>query len=108
MRIGDVSRRTRKLVTKAGRRDYRIVGLIAKRCVSKRIDCETVRIEKVLNPLILILCLVSACSSLFAQRPSWQPSPGHPQVPIWPGTPPDAKFGPPPNTETTEPGEVDN
>lgn len=34
----------------------------------------------------------------------WQPSPGHTQVPIWPGNPPDAEFGPPPNTETTENG----
>src|SRR5436190_16299568 len=57
----------------------------------------------------LILCLVFASSGLFAQTPGWQPSPGHTQIPIWPGTPPDAQFGPPANTETTpEPGEVDN
>jgi acetyl esterase/lipase len=62
----------------------------------------------VLKPLIHALCVVFASSSLFAQKPGWQPSPGHTQVPIWPGTPPDAPFGPPANTETTEPGEVDN
>src|SRR5436190_15309947 len=57
----------------------------------------------------LILCLVFASSGLFAQTPGWQPSPGHTQVPIWPGTAPDAQFGPPSNTETVpEPGEVDN
>ncbi len=59
--------------------------------------------------LIFALCVVFASNRLFAQKPGWQPSPGHAQVPIWPGTAPDARFGPPPNTETTpEPGEVDN
>jgi acetyl esterase/lipase len=44
-----------------------------------------------------------------AQQTVWQPSPGHTQVPIWPGTPPDAEFGPRANTETMpEPGEIDN
>src|SRR6266516_1639927 len=62
-----------------------------------------------MRPLIFALCVVFASSSLFAQKLGWQPSPGHTQVPIWPGTPPDAQFGAPANTETTpEPGEVDN
>ena len=61
-----------------------------------------------MKPLIIALCIVSASSSLFAQKPGWQPSPGHTQVPIWPGTAPDAQFGPPTNTEKTELGEVDN
>ena len=57
----------------------------------------------------LTLFLVFAAGGVFAQKPGWQPSPGHTQVPIWPGTPPDAQFGPPPNTETApEPGEIDN
>ncbi|MGA8025548.1 MAG: alpha/beta hydrolase [Bryobacteraceae bacterium] len=54
------------------------------------------------------LLVVFACASLSAQKPGWQPSPGHTQLPIWPGTPPDAQFGPPANTETSEAGEVDN
>ena len=59
--------------------------------------------------LIFALCVVFAAGGLFAQKPGWQPSPGHTQVPIWPGTVPDAQFGPPANQETTpEPGEVDN
>jgi len=63
----------------------------------------------VTKPLIFALCFVSACASQFAQKPGWQPSPGHTQTPIWPGQPPDAQFGPPPNTETSpEPGAVDN
>lgn len=61
------------------------------------------------RPLLFALCFVCACASLFAGKPGWNPSPGHTQVPIWPGTPPDAQFGPPPNTETMpEPGEIDN
>jgi acetyl esterase/lipase len=62
-----------------------------------------------MRPSIFALCVVFAASSLFAQKTGWQPSPGHAQVPIWPATPPDAQFGPPPNSETMpEPGEVDN
>ncbi len=58
---------------------------------------------------IFVLCIVFAPSGLFAQKPGWQPSPGHTQVPLWPSTAPDAQFGPPANTETMpEPGEVDN
>jgi len=64
----------------------------------------------VTKALIFALGLIFAFGSLSAQKnPSWQPSPGHTQVPIWPGTAPDAQFGPAANTETTpEPGEVDN
>ena len=63
----------------------------------------------VMKLLICALCVVFASSNLFAQKPGWQPSPGHTQEPIWPGTAPDAQFGPPLNTETVpEPGEVDN
>lgn len=62
-----------------------------------------------IKPTRFALWFVFACASLLAQKPGWQPSPGHTQVPIWPGTPPDSQFGPPPNTETVpEPGEVDN
>src|SRR6202142_3491822 len=38
-----------------------------------------------MKPLILALFAVSAC----AQKPVWQPSPGHTQVPMWPGAAPD-------------------
>lgn len=37
------------------------------------------------------LCLFLACSGLQTQAATWQPSPGHTQLPLWPGTPPDAK-----------------
>src|SRR5208337_4984477 len=62
-----------------------------------------------MKPLIFALCVVFAFGGLRAQTPAWQPSPGHTQVPIWPGAVPDAQFGPPANTEKVpEPGEVDN
>jgi acetyl esterase/lipase len=55
------------------------------------------------------LSLVLASIDLSAQKPVWQPSPGHAQVPLWPGEAPDAQFGPPANTEMMpEPGEIDN
>ncbi len=43
---------------------------------------------------ILVLfaaAVVVASGSLNAQTPGWQPSPGHTQVPIWPGAAPDAQ-----------------
>jgi acetyl esterase/lipase len=44
-----------------------------------------------MKPLIFALCVVFACGGLSAQTPVWQPSPGHTQVPIWPGAVPDAQ-----------------
>jgi acetyl esterase/lipase len=40
--------------------------------------------------LIFAGCLICVCGDLSAQKLDWQPSPGHTQVRIWPGTPPDA------------------
>jgi len=63
----------------------------------------------VIKLLVFVLCVPFGCISLPAQNPRWQPSAGHTQLPIWPKAPPDAQFGPPPNTETMpEPGEIDN
>jgi acetyl esterase/lipase len=42
---------------------------------------------------ILAFCAAFACTSLNAQTTIWQPSPGHTQIPIWPGAAPDAKNG---------------
>ena len=41
--------------------------------------------------LIFAFCVVLGSSGLSAQTPSWEPSPGHTQVPIWPGAVPDAR-----------------
>ena len=43
------------------------------------------------KPLYLALFVVSGVLALGAQRASWQPSPGHTQLPIWPSTVPDAQ-----------------
>ena len=40
---------------------------------------------------IFVLSVVFMCGVLQAQQTAWQPSPGHTQVPIWPGTVPDAQ-----------------
>src|SRR5947207_15903129 len=48
-----------------------------------------------MKTLILVLCLVFAFRDLTAQdsvrKFTWQPSPGHSQIPIWPGVPPHAQ-----------------
>jgi acetyl esterase/lipase len=54
-----------------------------------------------MKPLIFALCVVFACGGLNAQTPGWQPSPGHMQVPIWPGAVPDARPVAGPETTTT-------
>ena len=41
--------------------------------------------------LILAVWIVFAVAGLRAQTAQWQPSPGHAQIPIWPGTAPDAQ-----------------
>jgi hypothetical protein len=44
-----------------------------------------------MKPLLLALYVVFASGRLGAQQTAWQPSPGHTQVPIWPGAVPDAQ-----------------
>ena len=44
-----------------------------------------------MKPLIFVLSVVFAFGGLSAQQTAWQPSPGHTQVPIWPGAVPDAQ-----------------
>ncbi|HVB87069.1 MAG TPA: alpha/beta hydrolase [Candidatus Dormibacteraeota bacterium] len=40
---------------------------------------------------VLALCAAFACCTLHAKTPVWQPTPGHTQIPIWPGAVPDAQ-----------------
>jgi acetyl esterase/lipase len=42
-----------------------------------------------MKPLIVVLCVVFVSGGLSALTTTWQPSPGHRQVPIWPGRVPD-------------------
>lgn len=43
-----------------------------------------------MRTLLLALCalLIAAIAHASDRPPTWQPSPGHTQIPIWPGTPP--------------------
>jgi acetyl esterase/lipase len=54
----------------------------------------------------LLLASVGQASALGAQPAVWQPSPGHRQIPIWPGATPDASSVPGPESHT--PGAVTN
>lgn len=53
-----------------------------------------------MKSLHFALCVVFVLSRLNAQTPAWQPSPGHTQVPIWPGAVPDAQAVAGPETST--------
>lgn len=59
-----------------------------------------------MKPLLLAICTAFAFGGLSAQAPVWQPSPGHTQVPIWPGTPPDSQPLPGPETGSTAKNEL--
>ena len=43
-----------------------------------------------MKPLILAICVMCAPGALQARAAVWQPSPGHRQIPIWPGAVPEA------------------
>ncbi|MDW5265695.1 MULTISPECIES: alpha/beta hydrolase [Acidobacteriaceae] len=43
------------------------------------------------KPLLLALYTMFAFGALNAQTPTWQPTPGHVQIPIWLSTPPDPR-----------------
>ena len=47
-------------------------------------------------------CFLSACAVAHADTAVWQPAQGHQQIPLWPGTPPDA--GPLPGPEKIRAG----
>lgn len=49
-----------------------------------------------MKPLIFALVILSTLCGLNAQTDVWQPSPGHKQIPIWPGKVPDAQAVPGP------------
>ena len=60
-----------------------------------------------MKPVLFALYLVSALSTLSAQQPVWQPSPGHTQIPIWPGAAPDPQpVAGPENVETSGPNDL--
>jgi len=54
-----------------------------------------------MKPLIFALCVVFAFGGARAQTAAWQPSPGHTQIPIWPGAAPDAQPAAEPEIDAT-------
>jgi len=56
------------------------------------------RYHRLMKPLIFAVYVLFALRGLSAQTSTWQPSPGHTQVAIWPGTVPDAQRIGPENT----------
>jgi acetyl esterase/lipase len=59
-----------------------------------------------MRSLVSAFSVVVALGSLRAQTPSWQPSPGHTQVPLWPGAVPDARPAPDSESIATAPHPV--
>ena len=49
--------------------------------------------KPLLGALFVVFGVACACGGLSAQKSTWQPSPGHTQVPLWPGAVPDAGPG---------------
>jgi acetyl esterase/lipase len=57
--------------------------------------------------LNFVLCIVALCAvfesaGVSAQKPVWQPPPGHTQIPIWPGDVPDAQAATGPESMATD------
>jgi hypothetical protein len=53
------------------------------------------------NRLLILATLIGGSASLFAQKPAWQPAPGHLTLPLWPSGPPGASPNPAPEVDTT-------
>ena len=51
--------------------------------------------------LLILAALVGGSASLFAQKPAWQPGPGHLTLPLWPNGAPGAAPNPMPEVDTT-------
>lgn len=66
--------------------------------------CKAVEIE--MKSWVLAACVMVLCAGVNAEQSVWQPSAGHGQVPIWPGTPPDARPFTGPETVKTETKEL--
>jgi len=53
------------------------------------------------SALLLFTAIAAASMTLNAQKPAWQPAPGHLTLPLWPGIAPGAPANPPPEVDTT-------
>ncbi|HEY1901081.1 MAG TPA: alpha/beta hydrolase [Terracidiphilus sp.] len=59
-----------------------------------------------MKPLVFALWVVFAVGGPRAQIPAWEPSPGHTQMPIWPGVVPNARPATGPESATTDTKEL--
>jgi acetyl esterase/lipase len=57
-----------------------------------------------MKTLLVMLCALLAANGVQAQPGTWQPAPGHAQVPIWPGSVPDEQPVPGPEKMTVSKG----
>jgi acetyl esterase/lipase len=57
-----------------------------------------------MKKLLCLLCAMLATTAVQAGQGTWQPAPGHAQVPIWPGAAPDAQPVPGPEKATVSEG----
>ena len=61
--------------------------------------------KRIIISLLFTFCIAMASGQTPAQQPEvWRPSPGHPQIPIWPDAAPDAR--PMPGPEKLDTGEM--
>jgi acetyl esterase/lipase len=51
--------------------------------------------------LLLVIAVAGVSTTLFAQKPDWQPVPGHITLPLWPRGVPGVPFNPGPEIDTT-------
>jgi acetyl esterase/lipase len=49
----------------------------------------------------LVASVVGSSASFFAQKPAWQPAPGHTTLPVWPGAAPGVRANSAPEVDTT-------
>ena len=54
-----------------------------------------------LKKLLILFVFVATSIELFAQKPAWQPAPGHLTLPLWPNGAPGASVNPAPEVDTT-------
>ncbi|HTB85683.1 MAG TPA: alpha/beta hydrolase [Candidatus Sulfotelmatobacter sp.] len=57
--------------------------------------------KRITAKVLFAACILFACARLCAQTNVWQPSPGHTQLPIWPGAVPDPQSVPGPENAAT-------
>jgi acetyl esterase/lipase len=55
------------------------------------------------SALIIFTAIVASAACAVAQKPAWEPAPGHITLPLWPKVAPGAPANPPPEIDTTKP-----